>query len=353
MRAQHGVTMSDMRQEVMPASVSPVAGGAAAARAGRHSAAPGTHEHCTNCGTLLCGPWCHVCGQAAHIHSNLGALLHDLAHGVFHVEGKLWRTLPLLVCRPGELTRRYIHGERAKFVSPMALFLFSVFLLFAVVSHLAGHGHDVVAPATAVVGQLPPSWLGTAQSRRLAALEREHTAATNPAARQALDREIAGQQHAIGMSRGDNRYGVDFGISWLDPMIARSLANPDLVFYKVESYAYKYSWALIPISLPLVWLLFAFRRDVGLYDHAVFSIHSLAFMSMAAALLSTLNALGTPAVLIAAAAWLVPPLHMYRQLQEACRLDRFAALWRTLALLCITALAATVFLALLLYLGSD
>ena len=53
-------------------------------------------------------------------------------HGVLHFEGKIWRTLPLLAWRPGELTRRYIDGERARFVSPIALFLFSVFLMFAV-----------------------------------------------------------------------------------------------------------------------------------------------------------------------------------------------------------------------------
>ncbi len=58
---------------------------------------------------------------------------HDLLHGVLHFEGKIWRTLPMLAWRPGELTRRYIDGERAKFVSPIALFLFSVFLMFAVV----------------------------------------------------------------------------------------------------------------------------------------------------------------------------------------------------------------------------
>lgn len=58
--------------------------------------------------------------------------MHDLLHGALHFEGKLWRTLPMLGFRPGELTRRYIEGERARFVSPMALFLFSVFLMFAV-----------------------------------------------------------------------------------------------------------------------------------------------------------------------------------------------------------------------------
>ena len=40
-------------------------------------------------------------------------------------------------CSPGgraSLTRRYIAGERARFVSPIALFLFSVFLMFAVLN---------------------------------------------------------------------------------------------------------------------------------------------------------------------------------------------------------------------------
>ena len=35
-------------------------------------------------------------------------------HGVLHFEGKIWHTLPLLAWRPGELTRRYIDGQRAQ-----------------------------------------------------------------------------------------------------------------------------------------------------------------------------------------------------------------------------------------------
>ena len=55
---------------------------------------------------------------------------------MFHFEGKVWRTLPMLVAHPGSLTRRYIDGERARFVSPLALFLFFVFLMFATISSL-------------------------------------------------------------------------------------------------------------------------------------------------------------------------------------------------------------------------
>ena len=102
-------------------------------------------EICANCGATLRGPYCSACGQSVHIHSDLPALVHDFAHGVFHFEGKFWRTLVLLAWQPGELTRRYIGGERTKFVSPIGLFLFSVFLMFAVASGLARYGSGTVA----------------------------------------------------------------------------------------------------------------------------------------------------------------------------------------------------------------
>jgi hypothetical protein len=80
----------------------------------------GDGSGCLNCGTPLVGKHCHECGQQGHIHRTLSAFWHDLLHGVLHFEGKTWRTLPLLVWRPGELTRRYVDGERARFVSPIA-----------------------------------------------------------------------------------------------------------------------------------------------------------------------------------------------------------------------------------------
>src|SRR4249919_1756 len=108
-----------------------------------------THEkNCLNCGTELTGSFCHACGQHAHVHRTLSAFFHDFLHGVLHFEGKIWRTLPLLAWKPGEITRRYIDGERARFVSPIALFLFCVFLMFAVVG-LTTNTSKAVAKASA------------------------------------------------------------------------------------------------------------------------------------------------------------------------------------------------------------
>ncbi|MEP2103129.1 DUF3667 domain-containing protein, partial [Parasphingorhabdus sp.] len=99
-------------------------------------AAGGHSGKCLNCEAPVTGSYCNNCGQPLHIHRSIGAFWHDILHGVLHFEGKFWRTLPLLAWKPGDLTRRYIRGQRARFISPMALFLFSVFMMFAVFSFL-------------------------------------------------------------------------------------------------------------------------------------------------------------------------------------------------------------------------
>jgi hypothetical protein len=109
---------------------------------------------CLNCGAQLDGPFCRGCGQKAKVHRTLSAFWHDLIHGVFHFDGKIWRTLPMLVWHPGRLTRRYVHGERAKFVSPLALFLFCVFVTYASVNSLfpTSFGDAIETPASVIKG---------------------------------------------------------------------------------------------------------------------------------------------------------------------------------------------------------
>ena len=338
------------------------------AHAERPAIGHGESEACANCGTERVGAYCHACGQAGHVHRNLGALVHDIAHGVFHFEGKVWHTLPLLAWRPGELTRRYVRGERAKFVSPMALFLFSVFLMFAVVSGLAGHGRSAAKIATQVNVGMELSQART----KLANLQARLPKVADGDERGDLAEEIADQKEkvatltalaksgitddkdeAAAADKDGVKANVDTGIHWLDTAINHAARNPELLLYKMKSYGYKYSWALIPLSLPFIWLLFFWRRDVGLYDHAIFSIYSLSFMSLAVVVLSLLGKIGLPTAIIVLAVLIVPPLHMYRQLKAAYLLGRFGALWRTCALLCITTITSSLFLAFLIYMGTE
>ncbi len=80
---------------------------------------------CSNCGAGLTGRWCSQCGQKRIEESDrrLGHLLGQFAHELFHIEGKLPRTLGALLFRPGTLSSAYLAGQRQRFISPVGLFL--------------------------------------------------------------------------------------------------------------------------------------------------------------------------------------------------------------------------------------
>ncbi|WP_044560974.1 DUF3667 domain-containing protein [Azospirillum sp. B4] len=94
------------------------------------------HHRCANCGAHLTGAYCHACGQAGHVHRSMLHIVEEFFHGILHFDSKVWRTFPMLAFRPGSLTRRYVHGHRVRYVSPLALFLFCVFLMFFALSFI-------------------------------------------------------------------------------------------------------------------------------------------------------------------------------------------------------------------------
>ena len=341
-----------------------VTGGMAARAVEPHAGEEhGPAAACLNCGTRLTGEFCDRCGQQGHVHRTLGAFWHDVAHSVLHFEGKIWRTLPLLAWRPGELTRRYIAGERARFVSPMALFLFSVFLMFAVLSATgatligADDTKEINAGVAADLKKVNETVAELEARRDLAVSKGGSSAQLDKElkeARSTRDTIALGQKYLGG---GDQPIGVgEWKVGWdrLDKGIAKANSNPSLLFYKLQTNAYKFSWALIPISVPFIWFLFLHRRRYwahGAYDHVVFVTYSIGFMSLLFILLLIASALGVSDGWLVMIGSFIPPLHMYRQLKGAYRLSRWSALWRTFALLIFVSITTTLFFLLLLALG--
>lgn|SRR5512138_3082910 len=324
---------------------------------------------CRNCGTPLGGAYCAACGQPAHLHRSLSSLAHDILHGVFHFEGKIWRTLPELLFHPGRLTRRYIDGERAKFVSPMALYLFTVFLIFAV---FAFAGSSDTTPS-AVPGT--DEWRAqneAALARTNAEIERLRERVADPSTPteqhvelEAEIEELESEREAVeALAEGDWSRLARLGngsegeaSTWptpggrLDRAIQQVKANPDLLSYKIKTSAYKFSWALIPLSVPFLWLLFFWRRDIHLYDHAVFTTYSITFMMSFALLLWLAGALGTPQWISVLAFLIVPPLHLYKQLRGAYGLSRAGALVRLAVLTVFIVIVLVLFFSLLVAMG--
>jgi hypothetical protein len=343
---------------------------------GNKPAAPEPQALCRNCGKELSGPYCAGCGQAAHIHRSLLHLGEELLHSMVHFDARAWRTVLLLIARPGLLTRRYIDGQRTRYVSPLALFLFTMFLMYFVFSLTGGMS---VAPgqlneadraearaglitaideARADVAQHESAVAHAREQREdVASAEHDLTAARktqqlveaaltafDAAANSATAADAAtGPAQAASAAWSDGLSRVDTGHAALDEAIRRQIKNPELALYRLKNTAYKFSFMLIPISLPFLWLMFALRRDIAVYDHAVFCLYSLSFMSLLFASVALLSLTPLSASL-ALVTMVVPPLHMFVQLRGTYGLGTRSALWRTLALLVIAGTAFVLFL---------
>ena len=318
---------------------------------------------CRNCGTALTGDYCSGCGQKAHLHRTLTAFWHDLVHGALHFDGKLWRTLPLLVRNPGELTRRYIDGERARFVSPMALFLFAMFLMFAVFQAIG-----LTTPTRIDTRDGLATSMSAVQERveeRIALYEEELADGdVAPEDRARLEGRLAESREELeGLTRASELVGPDAsstegnmtptGIDFIDKgIIQKWRENPSLMLYKLQANSYKFSWALIPLSVPFVWLLFFWKRRFKAYDHAIFVTYSLAFMSLLFVLVSALGKAGIDSSIIALSAIFIPPIHIYKQLRGTYELSRWGAFWRLCVLGVFISVVITLFLQILLLLGA-
>ncbi len=100
----------------------------------RHELTPPAREpaRCLNCGTIVEGRHCAQCGQAADVHVlSMREVAGDVTHSLLHLDSRAWRTLRLLLRRPGELTREFVAGRHQLYIPPFRLYLAVSILYFA------------------------------------------------------------------------------------------------------------------------------------------------------------------------------------------------------------------------------
>jgi hypothetical protein len=356
---------------------------------------------CLNCGAQRVGAYCHACGQPGHISRRLSDVVLDFLNAFLNFDTKTWRTLPLLVVRPGTMTHAYIHGARARYVSPLAMFLFSIFVMFFVIQVVVESGEtptpdgpvaqrvldvpsaearvreaqaardraaadfekaSVEAAAARASGkpgtegvatgiitgpqvqarqteealQAAKSRLLLAQSVARAAPQKESAVNINVEGRPITAASEDGRtwQDRLRENAESGEFKTNTGWPLLDRALKHAALNPDLALYKLQDTASQYTFLLVPISLPFIALLFVWKRGVTLFDHVVFSLYSLSFMSLLFITLGLASRLGDwaePAIVTAALT--VPPVHMFFHLGGAYGLGWWSALWRTVLLL--------------------
>jgi hypothetical protein len=225
---------------------------------------------CPNCGEALSGAYCRACGQE-RLDGRDRSLAHLLAEAfrqVTEVDGKLLRSLRMLLFSPGLLSREYIDGRRARYASPISLFLLAnvIYFFSPAVSDFNLPFVDQVA---------------------------------GPMAARALD--PAAPEDAARRRRGEH-WGGQVHSAWTAPLVERTLAQRAAAQpgYDLRALARDYDAeagivgkALIIVHVPIIAFALAlayFRRKRWFVEHFVVALHLFSFLLLFGQLVvATLN----------------------------------------------------------------
>jgi len=235
--------------------------------AGMSSTHARTDIACRNCGTPAPLKFCPECGQETTLHPpTLGEFVHEFVGHYVALEGQLWRTLWLLLRRPGRLTREYLEGRRRRYVLPLRLYLTASFLFFLVLKLTAGAAGE--GPTVTVDGQHVP----------LAQYEAEAAsgAASAPRPHFTISQPVSCGGHGQPACTGLKRFLANAG--------ARMDAHPEEALEHMRTHFIGYAPYAIFILLPAFsgLMMLAYRnRRLTYGEHFVFSLHLHAFWFLA------------------------------------------------------------------------
>jgi hypothetical protein len=239
---------------------------------------------CPNCSTPLAGPWCHACGQPAEdYHRSLLKLSREAIDGLFDLDGRLWRTVPDLCFKPARLTRRFLDGQRIGQIPPFRLFLIVVVLVF-----LAASLEPQGKPAMQLNGPGGDFKTGEGLNLKVVPVRDDATAA------------------------------------WVTTRLKQAAKDPKAFEATLTEWAQRLAVLALPLSASLLGLMFFWRRGVYLFDHLIFSMHSLSFQGLL---------LSTTMLASLVSGWfqllfLIAPVHLFAHLRGTYGLGVFSTLWR-------------------------
>jgi hypothetical protein len=103
---------------------------------------------------------------------------------------------------------------------------------------------------------------------------------------------------------------------WLRQRVLGALADPERYFLVIESWSERFAFLMLPVSALLLSVLFVFNRQFYMFDHTIFSLHSLSAMGVMIITAMVLSvAIGDSAFLLLWAA----PVHLFRHLRGVYR----------------------------------
>ena len=218
-------------------------------------------QPCQNCGAVVIDRFCGTCGQlAASFHRPFWALIGETISDTLSLDGRLVRTLPTLLFRPGILTKAYTSGKRARYVPPFRLFLLASVVFYLSLFTVVGKNGWITGLA-----------LGDDANGELIITQGDGVAETLVDGDGIVDREAAMRVLAADDDIGENSEVI------VD-RVATVFENKEAFQAELEKWAPRLSVLLVPMTIFMLTLLHFWRRKLYVYDHAVHALHLHSWM---------------------------------------------------------------------------
>lgn len=235
-------------------------------------------DQCENCGALLHGPYCSECGQrAADRILPIWHMVNEALEAVFELDLRVFRTFPKFVFLPGRLTKEYLNGRRKRYIRPFRLYLFSTFILFAVLAFTTTGNVGMVLDPQGMVRLNPPN-TGIKASRSPDTTRSDDSSSFfgNPERREKIAREIESDSTNIHIGLFDNPKSNERFERILRTNVPNAIRNPrDFLGTVIDRGPYL-MFLMLPIFALLLKLLYVRRRRLYV-EHLIFSLHIHAF----------------------------------------------------------------------------
>ncbi len=232
-------------------------------------------KNCLNCGELVAGRYCQICGQEnVEVKESFWQLLMHFIEDLTHFDGKLWKTLKLLLFKPASLTRLYMEGKRATYLHPIRMYLFVSAVFFLVI--FTG-------------GPKKPAELNKEAKTQIA---------TNTSIKKidSITNAKDGFQFEIGKDTinyktveayqaAQNKLPAAKKANWLESRLAKQGITLNqkfegdkfeigkAVLEQFQHYFSRILYISLPIFAMFVWVLYRRNKEHYFVDHLIFSIH--------------------------------------------------------------------------------
>lgn len=240
---------------------------------------------CLNCGATLTGTFCSACGQRdVPPYPSVRELAVDAFWELSGWDGRFASTVRALVARPGKLTREFLEGRRARYISPLRLYLMCslVYFLGAAtapnVTLESGKslfmGLRVTPTLTDSSGPSRPERVGNAASQA-----------------------FQSQQPITEAQRAEVLDDIKRAPSFMQPFLRRAVTDPSGFRRSILEAMPRMLFALLPVFAAIVALFYRGRKYP---EHLYFAIHLHAFAFLAFALIEIAKFTRVPTVVVIA-----------------------------------------------------